>query len=402
MVSPSSALDAAATQTAHNCYLPSIYNNAQNLHIGITLQELMAIIGAICAILSWSVMVPLGLLHLRNWTNPGEQRHMVRIIFVIPLIATCNAFMLIFYGAAWYIHPLPDMVEAFGVASLFYLFVTYITPNESVREQYYDNLERRDRKGRSITGEQRQGSLRWFHNIWVLIFQILIGRLATLIASEILTATECPISDKLEHRRTIVNVIGTAVTVIALVAILRYYARLKEELRPRGAVHQLLAYKGLIFLALVPNTIIQALVSFTVIVPSTYISYLDWQIGIPALITCSLMFAFSPLFWGTFSASPYRSAAKQGQRRDSFGSGLLLVINLLDILKGVGLMFRLRSGANYDKLRHESMNLDSVTSDRLFNGTQSPLPQQQQQLGGYQGSLRNPQQYHHQYSRNHG
>ena len=73
-----------------------------------------------------------------------------------------SLFSVWFYNASWYLAPIPKIFEAFGLVSLFYLFVTYISPNETLREQFYDELERRDHR----TGKpkkQGQGSLRWFH-----------------------------------------------------------------------------------------------------------------------------------------------------------------------------------------------------------------------------------------------
>ncbi|KAL8685086.1 MAG: hypothetical protein Q9218_007984 [Villophora microphyllina] len=326
-------------------------------------------------------MAPLGFWHLRNWTCPSEQKLFLRVIFVIPIIATLNVFIVWFYDTSWYLRPFPDFVEAFGVVSLFVLFVTYVTPNGSVREQFYDSIEQQDRKGNPIPEKEGQGSLKWFHKIWILVFQILIGRVATTIASEILTATDCPTSDKLHHRRTIVNVIANIETVIALLAILRYYGRLKSHLQPRGSVWKLLTYKGVIFFSLFPDVIIQALVSYKVLKPSTYISYYDWQLGIPALIACVLMFLFSPIFWMTFPATRYREAADRGQRRESFVTGLIQVIDISDLFVGIWLMVQMWRPGNYGKRYTNGVHkeLDSLPYNASAGAPTSPLPAYHQQ-----------------------
>ncbi|KAL8637555.1 MAG: hypothetical protein Q9228_005187 [Teloschistes exilis] len=383
---------AASTEANNGCTVPATYNNAIDLSLGITLHDFMIIVSGACSIASWLIMIPLGVSHLRNWTCPHEQRLMLRVIFVIPLIATFNVFIVWFYDASWYLRPFPDIMEAFGVVSLFVLFVTYVTPDQSSREQFYDSIEQQDRHGKKVPGKEGQGSLEWFHNIWILVFQILVGRVATTIASEVLTATECSTSRKLNHRRTIVNVTASIETVITLLAILRYYGRLKSHLQPRGSMWKLMTYKGIIFFSIFPDTIIQALVSYSALKPSTYISYYDWQLGIPALITCVLMFLFSPLFWLTFPALRYREAAEQGQRRESFATALVQVVNISDLFVGIWLMIQMWRPSNYGK-RYTSgirKELDSASSN---SSTTTPLPTHQQQLVSTDGvtAVSNPE-----------
>ena len=384
----------------HTNFLPV---TAQPLSVGITLHELMIIISAVCTILSWAIMIPLAWLHLRNWTNPSEQRHIVRVSFTIPIMATFNLFMCWFYNASWYIEPLPQIVEAFGVVSLFYLFVTYVTPNETLREQFYDNIERQSRNGKPKQGREGQGSLRWFHTIWILVFQLIVGRIGTTIASELLTATECPMSNKLEHHRTIVVVIENIETVVALLAILRYYGRLRPHLKPRGAMRQLLIFKGIVFLTLFPNTIIQALVSFKVVKPTNHISFEDWQLGLPALIACVLMFLFSPLFLWAFSAQQYREAARHGAQRQPIWKALIEIINLWDVIRGVGLTYWIFVPGNYGKryvMHEKKLELSPASSNQPMH-PDNVASSQQQPGGSYEVStphpVQNGQQFHQSY-----
>ena len=65
-----------------------------------------------------------------------------------------------FYGATDYIAPIAQYYEGFAIVALFLLYITYITPNESSRLQFYYSIERQGFRGR--VKEPRQGSLRWF------------------------------------------------------------------------------------------------------------------------------------------------------------------------------------------------------------------------------------------------
>ncbi len=84
----------------------------------------------------------------------------VRIIAFIPIFSIVSFFSVWFYGAADYIAPIAQYYEGFAIVAIFFLYITYITPNEASRLQFYHDLERRG--FRNKVKEPRQGSLRWF------------------------------------------------------------------------------------------------------------------------------------------------------------------------------------------------------------------------------------------------
>jgi hypothetical protein len=74
-----------------------------------------------------------------------------------------------FYNVAPYLEPIPQIFEALGIVALFYFYVNCVTPNETVREEFYDGLERQKRFQRGTKHEN--GSLRWFHLIWQVLWR---------------------------------------------------------------------------------------------------------------------------------------------------------------------------------------------------------------------------------------
>ena len=90
-------------------------------------------------------------------------RHICRIVWIIlclPIFAIFNWFCAFSYQAAGFLVPIPQIYEAFAIVALFYLYVTYTSPDETNRERFFDGLERRTRWGRAKHGK---GSLGWFH-----------------------------------------------------------------------------------------------------------------------------------------------------------------------------------------------------------------------------------------------
>lgn len=77
-----------------------------------------------------------------------------------------------------YIQPIGDIYEAFATAALFLLVLDWVAPDGIDREQYFDKLELRDRRGRVQPG----GSLRWFQVIPSLNLDVTISVLTPTTA----------------------------------------------------------------------------------------------------------------------------------------------------------------------------------------------------------------------------
>lgn len=126
----------------------------------LTFQDLISIISWACfgvTVLLWlSLIIP----HLRRYRVPNEQRQIFRIV-TTPLVFTIIGVISTHsYAAAEYIEPLANCYEAFGLASLFLLYVHYVTPDPATRNSFFQSLDNVNKKGVVTPG----GSLRWF---WV-------------------------------------------------------------------------------------------------------------------------------------------------------------------------------------------------------------------------------------------
>jgi hypothetical protein len=103
-----------------------------------------------CWFLSWR--------HLHRYTAPQEQRQILRIVN-LPIAYCLFNFLAITFGMDYmYIEPLGAIFEAFSVAALFLLVLEWAVPDGRDREKFFENLEMRDRRGRTQPG----GSFKWF------------------------------------------------------------------------------------------------------------------------------------------------------------------------------------------------------------------------------------------------
>lgn len=123
----------------------------------LSFRTLALIIGWICFGITSVLWVALIIPHFRRYNSPHEQRQIFRIV-TTPLIYSLFGLVSIYaYHAAPYLEPVPELYEAYALASLFMLYVHYAAPDTSSREEFFRNV-----KGMSKGREKPEGSLRHF------------------------------------------------------------------------------------------------------------------------------------------------------------------------------------------------------------------------------------------------
>ncbi|KAF9931586.1 hypothetical protein BGZ65_004829 [Modicella reniformis] len=83
-------------------------------------------IAGVCALLSTVISFRLLYKHARNYNKPSEQRHIMRIVLMIPIYSVISFFSYRFYKQAIYYETIRDCYEAFVIHSFFVLLLTYL------------------------------------------------------------------------------------------------------------------------------------------------------------------------------------------------------------------------------------------------------------------------------------
>lgn len=247
------------------------------------------------------------------------------------------------------------MYESFALVGLFLLLVGYIAPDEKTRLGFFASLERwQDDSG---TPAHNKGSLRWFFAVWIMVFQLLPGRVITTVMAEVVQARICASSKKYRGWISILAAVQAVQTLICIFGILQFYRRFRPELRKHGVPMKLIAFKSIVGIQLSQRVIFTMLLRRGRLHPSQHISYLDLAVGFVPFLTCIEVFLFSVLFLWTFSAAPFGAnggdsrsfpgqengplAAVQHEAKLDFTPALLQVLNVGDIVKGTWWRFKL-------------------------------------------------------------
>lgn len=98
---------------------------------------LAAVFGAVATILS----VYLIFQHALHYSKPWEQRHIIRILLLIPVYSIVSFLSYVHYRNANYYDVLEGCYEAFAISAFFTLLCYYVAPNIHDQKDYFRGLK---------------------------------------------------------------------------------------------------------------------------------------------------------------------------------------------------------------------------------------------------------------------
>jgi hypothetical protein len=280
-----------------------------------TFHKLGAYLSAAFGLIAIAISLLLILLHAIHYSRPHEQRHIIRILFMIPVYAAQSFLSYIFYKHSVYFEVLRDCYEAFAIASFFSLLCAYITPTLHDQKEYFRGISPKPwiwplgKMQHSFNGKLRtpRSGLTWFNVIWVSVFQYCVIRVFFTIVSVITEAfgRYCLESLNPGFAHVWVMVIEAISVTIAMYCLIQFYVQIKDDIASHRPFMKILAIKLVIFLSFWQSILISFLTSSGAIKATEKIQTPDIKVGIPAMLLCIEMAFFSILHIWSFSWKPY-------------------------------------------------------------------------------------------------
>lgn len=192
-------------------------------------------------------------------------------------------------------------MEAIAVAAMFELFIIMLVPEKSDREAFFAKAERQ-KKGKKIA---EGGSLAWYKNIYVRVYQFPVVFVAFLIVEEGLAAADCPSNRVYKVVDILASVVSGTSTAIAVLALVDFVTRFNKDLKPGAAIGKFAMLKGVVGLTTTQTMVINILDKAHVIKSSDTVSYYDWTVGFPdMLVNVEMLIAALGFIWA-YSWLPY-------------------------------------------------------------------------------------------------
>ena len=318
--------------------------------------------------------------HLHRYTEPKQQRQVIRIIFFPVVYSVLSALSIVDYKVAQYMQPLIELYETFALASLFLLFIEYVAPDEHTRDQYFDTLECRKPKSPFIPSKGFRvvpgGSRKWFQIKWIAIFGYVIVDIAFTVGNEVslATGTFCATSWRPRYFHAWYEIVTNFFLGWAVMCIIILYTRFNKE--PNFAQHKP-GLKLVSFKLIVLFNFIQSIVFSSIdIKTSPKFTIDDLTLGLPAAVISVEQIFFAIFFHYSFRSREYHETMKAGMVAPRMGTfrAAANAFNPADLIMAMFTAVRLVAAGFGKPLG----GAGSGRSDRRFEGTSRFEPTKEQ------------------------
>ncbi|KAI9207655.1 organic solute transporter subunit alpha/Transmembrane protein, partial [Polychytrium aggregatum] len=291
--------------------------------------ELHSYMWAACGALAFFATVISGYListHLRNFSNPSQQRHIVRILLFIPIYSILSWCAFRYYTYAVYYFMIRDCYEAFVVYSFYALIMSYAGDVE-------EHLKTKGMMKYPFIGfllPRYNPASRWFlPGNRVAVLQYVVVRPVMTLVAVVLQALQryCPESFSPVYGHFWYMVLNVTSVSICMYALITMYYTIHDEIESYNPFSKFLSIKLVILLTMWQNLLIGMLVHYGVIQATQYWSRTNVGNGVQSMLVCFEMFVVSIVHLYAFSAKGYSNT---GSKSLSFGKALSLCLNPVD------------------------------------------------------------------------
>lgn len=281
-------------------------------------------LSAVFSIIAIAVSFFLIFMHATHYLKPFEQRHIIRILFMVPVYAAVSFLSFYYYNHSVYFEVLRDCYEAFAIASFFSLLCSYVAADLHQQKIYFRSITPKNwvwpmKYFQKCTGGAEKGWLRkprsgltWFNVIWVSVFQYCFIRVFCTIVAVVTQAFDryCLESLNPAFSHIWVMVIEAVAVTIAMYCLIQFYIQLRMDIQHHKPLLKVAAIKLVIFLSFWQTILISFLTSSGAVKPNNKIQTPDLKVGIPAMLLCIEMAFFAILHLWAFSWKPYTLGSK--------------------------------------------------------------------------------------------
>ncbi|KAL3442193.1 organic solute transporter Ostalpha-domain-containing protein [Aspergillus insuetus] len=333
---------------------------------GLTFHELCLIIIGAFALVAGFISFYLIMRHATHYSKPVEQRHIIRILWMIPIYALVAWLSTYYYKHAVYFDVLGDCYEAFTIAAFFALLCHYIAPDLHSQKDYFRGIQPKNWVWpvnwlQKCSGGERglwrvpRSGLTWFNVVWVGVFQYCLLRVLMTIVAVVTQKFDvyCEQSLNPAFAHIWVLAIECVAVTIAMYCLIQFYIQIKDEISEYSPFLKILSIKLVIFLSFWQTSVISFLFSSGVISSSKRMAAPDLKVSLANLIISVEMALFAILHLWSFPWKPYATGFQTDEITDLYGNGKITYqggrwgmgaladsLNPIDLVRAVGRSIR--------------------------------------------------------------
>ncbi|KAF9996144.1 hypothetical protein BGZ80_003450, partial [Entomortierella chlamydospora] len=264
-------------------------------------------ISGTCAFIATAISFHLLYRHAKNYNKPSEQRHIMRIVLMIPVYAVISFLSFRFYKESIYFETIRDCYEAFVIYSFFILLLTYLgEDNETQRSK--------------ITGSDRRKLLyplncfyynplneNFLHYMKYGILQYVAIKPLCTFAAVVLQyyGLYCETVYDFHFGMVYITIIDFISVSVALYCLVLFYQTINMEIQDRSPLLKFMCVKMVVFFCYWQTCLLSLLGALGVFKPEDGWTIINVELGISSILICVEMVVFSILHVYSFSYRPY-------------------------------------------------------------------------------------------------
>ncbi|KAH8430487.1 uncharacterized protein LDX57_008149 [Aspergillus melleus] len=285
---------------------------------GLTFHTLCLIAGGAFALTGACISFFLIMCHATHYSKPTEQRHVIRILLMIPVYSLVSWLGTYYYKKSVYFSVLGDCYEAFTIAAFFALLCHYIAPDLHSQKDYFRGIEpkpwvwpmnwlQKVWGGEHGIWRTPRSGLTWFNVVWVGVFQYCLLRVLMTIAAVLSQKGNVYCEETLNPKFAHIWVMAVeciAVS-IAMYCLIQFYIQVKDDISQHRPFLKILSIKLVIFLSFWQGIMISFLFSAGAIKATKKLHASDLKVGLPNFLVSMEMAIFAVLHLWSFAWQPY-------------------------------------------------------------------------------------------------
>ncbi|KAF9493015.1 DUF300-domain-containing protein [Pleurotus eryngii] len=263
-----------------------------------------------CAVLTMIITTLSVGQHCRSYTNPAEQRQILRILYMPAIYAIISFFSYRFFRSYTYYSLVEIAYEAITLSAFLLLIIEYVAATASGHDAHAA-IERKDKSPLPIPfccWRYRPTKAYFMYTVKWSVLQYVIIRpacsIAGIICEKMGVLCEAKGFDP-RYARVYIEAINFVSISVALYGLLLFYDLMKDELHGRRPLAKFLSIKLIVMFTFYQSFVFSALEG-RVIHETQYWTVSNIKNGLNALAICIEMVFFSILMWWAYTAKEYK------------------------------------------------------------------------------------------------
>ncbi|PFH53611.1 hypothetical protein AMATHDRAFT_137523 [Amanita thiersii Skay4041] len=250
--------------------------------------------------------------HCRNYTNPRQQRQILRILYMPPVYAIISFFSYRFFRSYTYYSFIEIAYEAITLSAFLLLLIEYVaaTASDNKAENAIARKDKRSLPFPFCCWRYRPTKAYFMYTVkWSVLQYVIIrplGSIAGIICEKYGVLCEAAGFDA-RYASVWIEGINFVSISVALYGLLMFYGLMKEELKNRRPMAKFLSIKLIVMFTFYQSFVFRALEG-RVIKGTLYWTETNIANGLNALAICIEMVFFASLMWWAYTPWEYKRA----------------------------------------------------------------------------------------------